>query len=1349
MKNQIRFIFLLLFLIGCSSSDLPDAPGSPGGSTALGQATTVLFDNYGPAFSVFESDPQTAEELSIFTLGTDTVIPSLDITTISVGAAQQEITLVVEVDQPGGFVWGSGYYFNQLDQVWEPYNLDGTRVGDSNYIRDSASASITIPLSEFLVDGFDNYILAYSCKQYPTQGDDFKCGCSSVTGPCNQWMIQYFDLSTSPLIILPPQPENPESPGDDSSLDLTVSASHDSFSVGDSVTLTPGREVVETQGFIIEFEEEPIIQKQHQLQENQGLVGQAFGIQSMLHKRKLENQHRDFLSKAYPTNSITGQATVGIKESDVLGEFTDTFNGIALDISEEKAKEIENLEGVKKVYPNYKVQALLQDSVPLINADQLHQLDRDGNDCSVSGLDCLTGDGVTIAVLDTGVDYTHPDLGGSGVSIQRQKELIEIANTPLVNNGKIYYSRGMSVYSYDPVSGGITEYQLGIRTECMAHSFDFNFRNEKIIYDIKEFGCSSGGNSHNIHILDINTQGDITIPVDLFTFLTMRTMDFNDDYVFFQEQFQTDSNSQIYQFDRQTDALTKITNDADATYRVLGLYGDSLVINAFKVTPSLYVYDISLGTMTLIEENIDQLSNWYPINDQGEMVYKKGGDIKLFDVFTGNVQTITIYALNTFQRAYKDGNRLVYKGYPGPNTYLYDIDMDREVKINLYGENHFPRIIGDAVFFITYGGGHSLYRHNYDTTHDYPIPSNIFNDKVILGYDFFNDDNDPMDDNHHGTHVAATAAGDGLLKGVAPGADILAYKVLDNNGGAFISDIITAIETIVNPDGDPMTPDNPADVISMSIGAPGSVGDPFSQSVDNAVLAGSVVVVSAGNSGPGGNTDCRHSILDGGTESLCSPSVARKSLAVGSSCSPAQVQKAMDCVSDPAFCSSIESRLVFQCLGPVSSFSSRGPTNLNTLKPDVVAPGSEICAAKTSQPAWGPFGPPPDCIDSEHILLLGTSMAAPHVAGLAAIMLQKYPDWSPDEIKMAIRGTTTDLGRDPIAQGYGQIDALAALQDDRRPCVAEITEVTRRVDAGFEDKYTSGGTASCFDGLSEWRLEVGLGTNPDSFTTLVSGTTEVIENVLDDTILISSLFSGSINTIKLVVTGTNVRESEDRIFVDVPPECNDQLDNDLDGDVDFPDDSDCRDSVDNSEGVPPPTHNCHDRSWNGDETDVDCGGSCPGCLEGLNCGDITDCDSGLICDQNVCAIVPQCDDGADNDLDGFIDDQDPGCSDSSDNDETDEVIGDPSRISNPNPGYVQGTLNVKVQQFSGGAWDDVDVVILNQGILVEGDSLFDLSDAWDTAGGYVADTPGQFRVFVDFQTNSGLGYLGIDEFVVS
>ncbi|MCK5234119.1 MAG: S8 family serine peptidase, partial [Candidatus Aenigmarchaeota archaeon] len=137
--------------------------------------------------------------------------------------------------------------------------------------------------------------------------------------------------------------------------------------------------------------------------------------------------------------------------------------------------------------------------------------------------------------------------------------------------------------------------------------------------------------------------------------------------------------------------------------------------------------------------------------------------------------------------------------------------------------------------------------------------SNSSCEKVIGGYDFVNDDNDPMDDNGHGTHVAGTAAGNGSLKGVAPDAKLLAYKVLDAYGSGSSSDVIAGIEQAVN---------DSADVISLSLGSSGNPDDPASVAVDNAVDAGVVVVVAAGNSGPYAQT-------------IMSPGTARNAITVG------------------------------------------------------------------------------------------------------------------------------------------------------------------------------------------------------------------------------------------------------------------------------------------------------------------------------------------------------------------------------------------------------------------------------------------------------------------------------------
>jgi len=179
--------------------------------------------------------------------------------------------------------------------------------------------------------------------------------------------------------------------------------------------------------------------------------------------------------------------------------------------------------------------------------------------------------------------------------------------------------------------------------------------------------------------------------------------------------------------------------------------------------------------------------------------------------------------------------------------------------------------------------------------------------KVVGGYDVMNKDDDPIDDQGHGTHVVFIAAGNGSLKGVAPEAKTFAYKVLNEDGSGNYDDIIEVIERALDPNGDRDISDR-VDVINLSLGGIGDQDDPLSQAVDNAVEASVVVVVAAGNSGPD-------------YETIFSPGVARKAITVGA------ITKSK----------------------VIASFSSRGSViwkNQALIKPDVVAPGKDICAVQ-------------------------------------------------------------------------------------------------------------------------------------------------------------------------------------------------------------------------------------------------------------------------------------------------------------------------------------------------------------------------------------------------------------------
>ena len=306
-------------------------------------------------------------------------------------------------------------------------------------------------------------------------------------------------------------------------------------------------------------------------------------------------------------------------------------------------------------------------------------------------------------------------------------------------------------------------------------------------------------------------------------------------------------------------------------------------------------------------------------------------------------------------------------------------DIIPDYKITVTLNDSAPLINADDVWDLYDESGESITGHGVtvaiiDTGIDYNHPD--LKDNFVDGYDFVNNDNDPMDDHGHGTHCAGIIAGTGAASdfrfvGVAPNAKLYIYKAMNDGGRGYASWLVESMERAVDPNTDGDFSDH-VDVISISAGdSYGYPGDILSVAADNAADLGVVVVVAAGNDGPS-------------YDSISSPGCAQKVICVGAT----------------------------DKKGEIAAFSSRGSDSTETVKPDVVAPGVGITST------W-PGG--------AYRALSGTSMACPHVAGVVALLLQMYPNWTSDEIKTALRDTAVDIGYNLTTQGYGQIDALNAV----------------------------------------------------------------------------------------------------------------------------------------------------------------------------------------------------------------------------------------------------------------------------------------------------------------------------------
>lgn len=256
------------------------------------------------------------------------------------------------------------------------------------------------------------------------------------------------------------------------------------------------------------------------------------------------------------------------------------------------------------------------------------------------------------------------------------------------------------------------------------------------------------------------------------------------------------------------------------------------------------------------------------------------------------------------------------------------------------------------------------------------------------GWDFYDNDGDPMDDYGHGTHCSGSVLGDGTEgteTGVAPGAVCMALRINYYGGGEY-----TWIEAME------FGADYGASVLTMSLGS-GQGNTTLRTAEENLLTAGVYHSVAAGNSGSGSST-----VLSSGDSP---PPWFHPDQTHHGGQSAVVTVGATDSGDN------------------IASFSSRGPTvvwsdytdSSPLIDPDISGPGVDVVST-----SWG----------GGYETMSGTSMATPHLAGVAALILDANPSLSVAKIDSIIEVTSLDLGTagKDNTYGAGRVDALAAVQ---------------------------------------------------------------------------------------------------------------------------------------------------------------------------------------------------------------------------------------------------------------------------------------------------------------------------------
>ena len=260
-----------------------------------------------------------------------------------------------------------------------------------------------------------------------------------------------------------------------------------------------------------------------------------------------------------------------------------------------------------------------------------------------------------------------------------------------------------------------------------------------------------------------------------------------------------------------------------------------------------------------------------------------------------------------------------------------------------------------------------------------------FDNRIIYFKDFVNKRHVVYDDEGHGTHVSGIIAGSGIMskgkiRGVAPEAEIVSLKVLDNRGRGKEENVINGLHWII---------DNGKKygirVVNLSFGTLSNDEKAGKKLIDEVELLwdlGYVVVAAAGNNGPGPN-------------SISTPGDCKKIITVGAENDNIKVF--------------VNGKYTY-------NYSGRGPTKQCIIKPDIVAPANKIISCSNLWQKGYPY-----------VEKSGTSMATPIVTGIVALMLNKKEKLTNVECKKLLKENAIDMSMDRNRQGAGLVSVNTIL----------------------------------------------------------------------------------------------------------------------------------------------------------------------------------------------------------------------------------------------------------------------------------------------------------------------------------